>query len=492
MHPASATSAASLPPQVHETHTGIVVLIGDRAYKAKKPVRTDFLDFSTPERRERACRHELALNSRLAPDSYLGIAHLRGPDGGPDEPVIVMRRYPDSTRLAGLVSSGDPVEDCLNRVAEVLAGFHAGAERGPAIDACGTVEAVTARWQQNFSELRRFEPTVLPPEPMREADQLATRFLSGRKALFAERIAERRMVDGHADLLADDIFCLPSGPVLLDCLDFDDELRYLDGIDDAAFLAMDLEFHRRKDLADRFLAAYRERAADPAPTALQHFYIAYRAVVRAKTDCLRFTQGRRDATEDALRHLDIATEHLRAGTVRLVLVGGGPGTGKTTVARQLAERVAAHVISTDDVRRQLHRSGSITGEPGTLHAGLYSAENVARVYDAVLQRARQRLARGESVILDGTWGDAQHRRRARELATATSSSMTELVCVAPQHTAADRIETRTASTSDATPQIAAALSGRDQWAEAHRLDTSRPLEATVAEAEELCRPVLTA
>ncbi|HET9877012.1 MAG TPA: AAA family ATPase [Mycobacterium sp.] len=315
---------------------------------------------------------------------------------------------------------------------------------------------------------------MLPPDLIREVDRLATTFLSGRAALFAERIDDGRIVDGHADLLADDIFCLPDGPVVLDCLDFDDKLRYVDGIDDAAFLAMDLEYLGRRDLADYFLGRYRSLADDSAPAALQHFYIAYRAAVRAKTDCLRFVQRDDGASEDALRHLDIALEHLGAAAVRLILVGGGPGTGKTTLAHRLAERVPAQVISTDDIRRELQQSGVISGERGVLNAGLYTAENVAAVYDAVLQRAQRHLRRGESVILDGTWADPQQRRRARELADATSASMTELVCTAPQRTATHRIETRTETASDATPQIAAALSARDDgWPEAHRLDTSR-------------------
>lgn len=476
-------------PEIHETHTGVVVLIGDRAYKTKKPVRTDFLDFSTPDRRERVCQREASLNSRLAPASYLGVAHLSDPQGGPSEPVIVMRRHPDSARLASMVTRGEPVEGCLREIAETLARFHASAERGQAIDARGTVDAVVTRWQENLSELCRFEKVTLPAESIREVQRLATKFLSGRTVLFTQRIAHRRIIDGHADLLADDIFCLPGGPALLDCLEFDDNLRYLDGIDDAAFLAMDLEFLGRQDLADYFLNQYSVLADDSAPPTLKHFYIAYRAMVRAKVDYVRFAQGNHDATDDALRHIAIALEHLRVATPRLILVGGGPGTGKTTLANHLAERVQAQVISTDDVRRQLQQSGAITGEPGTFNAGLYTAENVSAVYEAVLQRADLHLCRGESVILDGTWRDPHQRRQARELADATSSTITEFVCTTSQDTAASRIDTRSTTTSDATPQIAAALGTRDHgWEGAHRIDTDRPVADSVTEAQKLCCP----
>jgi aminoglycoside phosphotransferase family enzyme/predicted kinase len=480
--------AGNLAAEVRETHTGIVVLLGSRAYKAKKSLVTDFLDFSTPDRREQACAHEVALNRRLAPDSYLGVGHFSAPDGGSPEPVVVMRRYPDSARLATLVKTNEPVRHHLCVIAQELVRFHERAARSRAIDDQGRIDAVSTRWQQNLEELERYAGAVIPIESIREIGRRATRFVSGRGALFAQRISERRVVDGHADLLADDIFCLPQGPALLDCLEFDDHLRYVDGIDDAAFLAMDLEFLGREDLGDHFLDEYTRRADDPAPRALQDFYIAYRAVVRAKVDCVRVGQGHQQAAADAHRHLDIALEHLRAGTVSLIIIGGGPGTGKTTLAHALAERFRAQVISTDYVRRQLQRDGTITGRVGELDAGLYAPENVARVYEEVLRRARSLLTGGESVILDGTWRDARQRDRAHQLATETASAMVQFTCAVSSEDASARIRERSATDSDATPEIAAALAEGDGTPrEGYSIDTRRPLADTVAEAEEIYR-----
>lgn len=477
----------NLCAEVRETHTGVVVLLGDKAYKAKKPVVTDFLDFSTPDRRERACVREFVLNSRLSPDSYLGIAHLSDPLGGPAEPVIVMRRYSDSCRLASRVRGNQPVHDHLLAVAETLARYHGDAARGPAIDDCGTVHAIAARWRQNLGELKRYADSVIPGATLREVERLATRFISGRAVLFAQRITERRIVDGHADLLADDIFCLPHGPALLDCLEFDDRLRYVDGMDDAAFLAMDLEFLGRKDLGDYFLDEYSRLAGDTAPRSLKDFYIAYRAVVRAKVDCVRVAQGHPDAAANARRHIDIALEHLRAGTVRLIVIGGGPGTGKTTLAHALAEQIRAQVISTDNVRRQLQQAGTITGTAGDLDEGLYTAENVAAVYDEVLRHAHLYLCGGHSVILDGTWRDARQRERARKLADETAAPIVEFTCSVPLDEASARIRSRPATTSDATPQIAAALAEHNGASQAgHPIDTGRPLADSVAEAEQIC------
>jgi uncharacterized protein len=472
--------------EVHETHTGVVVLVADKAYKAKKPVATDFLDFSTADRREHACAREVLLNSRLAPQAYLGVAHFSDPAGGAAEPVVVMRRYPDSSRLATLVTQGGSVQDELRHIAEVLARFHDRAQRTRAVDSQAEPGAITTRWHENLVELRRFTETALPAEMIDQVETAATNYIGGRSALFALRISDRRIVDGHGDLLADDIFCVPDGPLLLDCLEFDDHLRYVDGIDDAAFLAMDLEFLGRKDLADYFFDTYCELADDDAPASLRHFYIAYRAVVRAKVDCVRFTQGNPEASANASRHLSLALEHLNAGTVRLALIGGAPGTGKTTLARALADRVGAEVISTDDVRRELKQSGTIDGQAGVLDVGLYIPEKVAAVYRDVIRRALKSLAGGRSVILDGTWRDPRQRRLAEELAAQMASPLLEIVCWTSVDTAVERVQSRGPSASDATQLIARELILRDDdWDTAHLIDTAQALPDCVDQAEKL-------
>jgi hypothetical protein len=252
---------------------------------------------------------------------------------------------------------------------------------------------------------------------------------------------------------------------------------------------MDLEYLGRPDLAAFFFDRYLAKAADDAPESLRHFYIAYRAVVRAKVECVRYTQGHAESAADARRHLDIACAHLRTATVRLIMVGGGPGTGKTTLARALADNTGAVVISTDDVRAALASRGDITGEPGVLGEGLYTPDNIEAVYDAVLRHAGQALGGGRTVVLDGTWSDPHYRARARGLADDAAAAMVELVCAAPLDASLGRIQTRTKTTSQVTPEIATALAGLDHgsWPEAHRSDTTRPPAEASAEALDICR-----
>ncbi|MFD6355047.1 bifunctional aminoglycoside phosphotransferase/ATP-binding protein [Nocardia tengchongensis] len=474
-----------LSPEMRETHTGLVVLFGDRAYKVKKPVATDFLDFSTAAARDRALRRELELNRRWAADVYLGLAQLTDPLGGPAEPVLIMRRMPESHRLSTLVDAGEIGRDQLAELAMMLALFHRNAPRGPAIDQAGTPDALRRRWDVLLRGLRSQPSDELDPADVARIERLALRFLDGRAPLLADRVAAGRILDGHGDLLTEDIFALPDGFRILDCLDFDDALRYVDGLDDAAFLAMDLEFRGRTALSEGFLDDYLRAAGDAPPAALRHHYLAYRATVRAKTNRIRSAQGDPEYAAHARRHVDLALRHLESGAVRLALVGGLPGTGKSTVAAALARATGAEVISSDTVRVQLRARGAITGAAGVLDAGAYLPEAKARVYARMLELAQQRLAHGVSVVLDASWIDAEERARAGALAARTHSDVIELRCECPRQMAAARIESRPAGDSDATGAIASALAAvAAPWPAATPLDTTAPIEATVARAEQ--------
>ncbi|ADG98822.1 conserved hypothetical protein [Segniliparus rotundus DSM 44985] len=468
---------------VAETHSGVVFLVGDRAYKLKKPIATAFLDFRRTEDRERACIREVELNRRFSPDVYLGVAHLTEPGGGPDEPVVVMRRMPEEARLSLLALGQADAKEGLGELARKLASFHRLARRSAQIDAEGTACATRRRWQANLTEIRGFAAAAEHGWLIDRVERLAADYLHGREPLFADRIAQRRIIDGHGDLIADDVFLLPDGPRVLDCLDFDDRLRFVDGADDAAFLVMDLEHLGRADLAGGFLGGYLAAAEDPAPRSLVDHYIAYRALVRAKVEFLRFEQGCDESRREARQHLAEASAHLERGAVRLMLVGGLPGTGKSTLANALAERVGAQVISSDLVRHELKTARMIAGELGQYASGLYSPELSSMVYQVMFERARDALSHGESVILDASWGAAGERERAQQLGRETDAAVVALRCTTPPDVAERRIAHRRAGFSDATADIARAMAtDAGAWTQATDVDTSAPLETSAAAA----------
>ena len=205
--------------------------------------------------------------------------------------------------------------------------------------------------------------------------------------LFEQRIAEGRAVDGHGDLLADDIFCLDDGPRILDCIEFDDALRLGDGLSDAAFLAMDLEHLGRPDLARRFLDAYREATADVWPSSLEHHHVAYRAQVRAKVAAIRAAQGdraqrrRRPASpRTGSRPPDAPAECGSCWSA------GSPAPGKSTLAAGLERELGMCVVRSDELRKAFGPAPSWTQDETDFCRGLYAPA----VTDATYERMRQR------------------------------------------------------------------------------------------------------
>ncbi|GAB1692647.1 AAA family ATPase [Krasilnikovia sp. M28-CT-15] len=469
-----------------ETHAAVVYVAGDLAFKLKKPVDLGFLDFRDRTTREAVCHREVELNRRLAPDVYLGVADVHGPDGNVCDHLVVMRRMPADRRLTTLLAAGTPVDGEVRRLARMLASFHARARHGPEIDAEGRRDALRGRWDATFAQLRPFHGAVLPELTARTIERLTHDFLAGRGRLFADRVAAGRIVDGHADLLADDIFCLDDGPRILDCIEFDDRLRYVDGLDDAAFLAMDLERLGAPRLGAAFLDWYAEFAADPAPASLRHHYIAYRAYVRAKVACLRHAQGDPAAAAGVTVHADLALRHLRAGVVRLVLVGGAPGTGKSTLAGRLADRLGAVVLNSDRIRKALAGVAGEQSAAAPYREGIYAARWTRRTYDELFRRAARLLDRGETVLLDASFTDAGQRAAARDLATATHSTLTELRCTATPAAVRQRMADRVGDpheASDADARIAAALAAEaDPWPQARTVPADTTPDAALTTA----------
>lgn len=479
------------PARLVETLISVIVFLGDRAYKIKKPVRLDYLDFSTLEARERMCKREVELNRRLAPDVYLGVADVNGPDGTPCEHLVVMRRMPDELRLSALVAAGAPLDGHLRDLARLLAIFHGRARRGPEIDAMARVDAVRARWEDNFATMGPFAGTVFDAADLERAERLAHNFVARRGPLFDQRVRAGHACDGHGDLQCADVFCLDDGPRVLDCIEFEDSLRYCDVAEDLAFLLMDLERLGAPALASKVRRYYEEFSGEVLPPALVHLYVAYRAQVRAKVAALRWGQEPAgESRTEARQLLRVCLAHLEAARVRLVIVGGLPGTGKSTLARGLAEEVGATVVRTDEIRETLTATGAGHGEE--YREGAFAPAVTEAVYAAALDQAATSLQMGQSCVLDASWSDAGLRSEVRALGARAGAELTELRCVVDEVTAAGRIRTRAAGGKDpsrATPAVAEAMAGEfDPWPEARVVPTeASPDEVVRSTVEFLVR-----
>jgi uncharacterized protein len=471
---------------IAETHSAVVVFVGDRAFKLKKAVDLGFLDFRRRETREVVCHREVALNRRLSPDVYLGVADVRGPDGELCDHLVVMRRMPTDRRLSSMVVAGGDVSTHLWHLAHLLAAFHARAERGPAADEAAGRDAQARLWAGNTAGMLALTGHFLDAGEIEVVDRLAREYLAGRGHLFERRVAEGRACDGHGDLLADDVFCLDDGPRVLDCIEFDDRLRMGDALADVAFLAMDLEHLGRPDLADRFLTAYREHADDSWPRSLAHHYVAYRAQVRAKVTAIRADQGDEGAAAEAGGLLAMARRHLQVGTVRLVVVGGLPGSGKSTLCTGLGDTLDATVLRSDEIRKELAGHPPHRPTPAPYGEGLYTPRRTEATYRETLRRARIALSLGETVVVDASFIDAAHRAEARTIGADTHATLVDLRCTTAPEVAAERIRRRLAAggdASDATPDIATAMAADEApWPSAHTVDMTHGPGAGLAAA----------
>ncbi|WP_462166976.1 bifunctional aminoglycoside phosphotransferase/ATP-binding protein [Frankia sp. AiPs1] len=504
--------------QTYETHGAVLHLIGDHVYKRRKPVATGVGPGPDRRAREALCLAEVMLNRRLAPDVYLGVADLYDDGGALVDHLVVMRRMPANRQLSTLVRRGHRVAPFLRSVARALAVFHQRCETSARIAAAGEPAALAALWREAMAGIVAYRGSQLDAAVVDDIGHLALRYLAGRGELLAERTRAGWIRDGHGDLLAEDIFCLDDGPRILDCVEFDPLLRSGDVLGDVASLAMDLERLGAAEEAADFLEAYREFSGEVHPRSLQHFYVAYRAFTHARTACVH-GQGDQDAPERARRLLAVAHRHLRAGRVRLVVVGGLPGTGKTTLASRLAETGDGWVLLRSDIiRRELAgdpttentpptatatptptpttatatgafgadtaraRAGDRTTSDGGFGVGRYAPAVTEATYAEMLRRARAALCRGENVVLDASWSSARLRAEAADLADEVSADLVELHCVTAPEVAAARIARRIGAgpgAREATQAIGAAMAARsDPWPSATVIRTA----VSVAEA----------
>ncbi len=457
-----------------ETHISTLFFARDRVYKLLRPVSTGFLDHRDPAVRCAAATHEYELNERIAPDVYLGTADVVE-DGQLVDRMIVMKRLPSERSVTALWRSGELTHDHVRDIARTIAAFHASLPAEPLID--DAVDTQRLLWANNIKEMEPFVGPILRAEDMARVTDLFGSWLNAHRDLLAQRVTDGNIRDGHGDLLADDIFCLDDGPAILDCLAFRDDLRHVDVLDDVAFLAMDLHRLAGPTWAQLLLKYYMEFSGEHHPGSLAHYYVAYRALVRCKISCLRAEGGELQFAAAARMYHRLCLDQLERARLRLILVGGGPSTGKTTLATALGEQFGCAVLSTDELRKDLAAVERTEHRFAKPDAGLYRAEHTERTYDELLRRAEVVLRSGQTVILDASWTQDDKRAKARAIAAERGAELIPIECHLPVGIAKERLIRRLADptlTSDATPEIVDHLNDtRDPWPDAIRIDCNQ-------------------
>ncbi len=439
-----------------QTHISSLLFTGDHVYKVKRPVNYGFLDFTTLAKRRYYCRQELSLNRRLSPDVYLGVVEIREQDGrlsigGPGRTVeyaVKMRQLPADRAFATLLKEGAVSVQDIRRLGELVAGFHSRSKTGIAITQQGGLKAVGRNVRENFRQTRRYIGLCLTQDEYDDIVAYSQAFIAIRAETFLRRAAEGRIRDGHGDIHTGAIF-IANGIYILDCIEFNRRFRYGDVASDVAFLAMDLDFHGHQELSTAFVQAYIQASGDSGLLELLDFFKAYRAYVRAKVTSFRLDDplisphDREEALATAQAYYRLAHSYSRViPRPSLFLVAGLMGTGKSTVAQDLARRQDAAYISSDLTRKSLEGIAPTEHRYESFREGLYAPSMSRRTYDAMLAQARQHLAAGRSVVLDATFRQSHDRSMANDLARDTGVEMWVVECVAPTEEIRRRVERR--------------------------------------------------
>lgn len=473
----------SFAATVIETHISTLFFTEDRVYKLAKHVDLPFIRTVDVDERLQAAAKELELNRRFAPDVYLGTADVS--EGGRlVDRMIVMRRLPRYRQLDRLLRRGDASE-CLRDVARCIAAVHASADAVVRKSDVGA-DRLAQNWNDNFDALTPHVGRTLDASDFATVRRLAERAVVQSRHLRVGRVADGSVRDGHGDLTARDIYCLDDGPRILDCLAFDDDLRIDDVLNDIAFLAMDVHRLAGPAAAQLLMAAYHEFTNEQHPASLAHHYVAYRAHVRTKIACLRVEQGDIASADLARSYHALCLHHLERARLRVIVVGGGPGVGKTLLARRLGEHYGYVHLATDEIRHDVACIPHGQHAFASPDSGAYESSVVDATYVEQRRQAHALLSNGWGCILDASWASSHQRAALRTALADVGAEIVEIECTLDDSIARERIERRLANPddpSDATPDLVDLLgSRRDPWPEATTIDTTAAIDDVVCAA----------
>jgi aminoglycoside phosphotransferase family enzyme/predicted kinase len=462
-----------------QTHISHVLLAGDFAYKIKKPLDLGFLDFSTLARRSLCCAEELRLNSRLAGSVYLAVVPITGtldrPRFGGEGPIldyaVRMRRFPQDA----LLSRREVDAQLIDRIAAQAAAFHAHIPAAVEDRPFGTPDRVLFPMQQNFDQIR---PLLDDPTELARLDPLErwtrTRYQE-LYPLLARRKAGGHIRECHGDMHLGNIALVEGEVVIFDGIEFNPDLRWIDTMNEVAFLVMDLEQAGQQPLARRFLNRYLEISGDYEALALQDFYKVYRALVRAKVTAIRLGQAglpqreREAVLAEYGRYLTLAESYTRPRSVALMITHGVSGSGKTTVGEEVLQVLGAVRVRSDVERKRLFGLAEDAQTGSETERGIYSRDTTGRTYDRLADLARVILGAGYSALVDATFLKRAQRTLFRDLARELACPFVILDLQARDAELRSRILRRQADGTDASEAGLAILD--------HQQDTREPLDA---------------
>jgi uncharacterized protein len=449
------------PIKFVQTHASCVFLTGEFVYKLKKPVNFGFLDYSTVAQRQHFCQEEMRLNQRGAPNLYLAVLPISS-DGqqfvlnGSGEIVeyaLQMVQFPQATLLSNMLAAGVVTATHMIELAKVLAVYHAESQTSDYISSFGEIPQLRRSIDENYQQTTKYIGAVQTPQHYAETKAFTDRFFADHPEVFADRVQGHFIRECHGDLHLRNICYWPDRIQLFDCIEFNESFRYVDTMYDVAFATMDLAARGRTDLGNVFLNTYLEQTGDWEGLQVLPLYLSRQAYVRAKVTSFLLDDPEIGSSERATAHTtahdyyQLAWQYTQMPTGRLILMAGLSGSGKSTVARQIATKLNAIHLRSDAIRK--HLGGIALTDQGA--ANLYSPAMTAQTY-ARLQSLGIKLAQqGYTVILDAKFD----RQSCRSPLLQSGLAVQIVHCQAPASVLATRLNQRTGDIADATADLLA-------------------------------------
>lgn len=447
-----------------ETHISWVILTGEYAYKIKKPVNLGFLDFSTLEKRCFYCNEEIRLNKRLAPQIYLQTVAFTGSETSPQingsgpvlEYAVKMRQFRQQDQFDRLLEHNRLSHHDIRDLALLIAKFHQSARIVAADSNFGDAQHIYAPVEENYSQIN----TLVETDEYRKALQSLAHWSQSEFHRLQPQFIKRKnggfVRECHGDMHLRNIAKYRGAIVVFDCIEFSDNLRWIDVISEIAFIEMDLHDRGRADYATILLNAYLQACGDYQGIPLLRFYLVYRAMVRAKVACIRAHQEGIEARErtetlgELSHYLNLANGFTRPEPPALLITSGFSGCGKTYVSDQLMEYMPFIRLRSDIERKRLFGLAADDNSHSPIDSGIYTEEASVKTYQQLAELSHCILTSQWSVLVDAAFLFSDQRQPFQKLAADLNIPFLILHFYAPPSLLLERVRERQQSKSDAS------------------------------------------
>ncbi len=450
--------------ELYETHISWVILTGKYAYKIKKPLKFGFLDFSTLKKRHFYCNEELRLNARLAPQLYLSVVPITGSLKKPKinakglivEYAVKMRQFSQENQFDHLLKQKKLIPIHIKTLANIIADFHQHCSVADKQSSYGDPIAIINTANENFEEIMQQKQSNFNNDDLTQLKNWTNNFYKLNKQEFILRKNNHCIRECHGDIHLCNIAVWNDKPLIFDCLEFNDKLRWIDVISEVAFTVMDLNFRNQHKFAWCFLNTYLEHTGDYTGMVLLRFYLVYRAMVRAKINYIQSLQSQNhdlpksDFLKNHTNYTKLALSYTNLKQPYLIIMHGLSGSGKTALSEEILKNTPIIRLRSDVERKRLFDLDAQTNSHSVIGGNLYTKEATEKTYQHLFKLTSLMLAHNWNVLIDASFLSKSHRQQAQQLATKNNAKFIILDCKATDSILHERISKRMLLKNDAS------------------------------------------